>query len=59
VILHTEVGDAFQGQGVPSTMVRRMLDAVRTDGDPEITVLCPFLAAWLRRHPDYQELVHG
>lgn len=53
------VDEAFEGHGVGSVMVRRMLDAIREDGDLEITVLCPFVAAWLRRHPHDQELVHG
>ena len=55
-ILHTEVDDAFEGQGVGSTMVRQMLDLIRADGELKVTVLCPFVNAWLRRHPDYREL---
>ena len=56
MILHTEVDDAYEGQGVGSAMVRQMLDRLRADGDLKVTVLCPFVNAWLRRHPDYQEL---
>src|SRR5256885_10519468 len=55
-ILHTEVDDAFEGQGVGSAMVRQMLDLIRADGELKVTVLCPFVNAWLRRHPDYREL---
>jgi uncharacterized protein len=57
LILHTEVDDAYEGQGVGSAMVRQMLDRIRADGELELTVLCPFVNAWLRRHPDYQELI--
>jgi predicted GNAT family acetyltransferase len=55
-ILHTEVDDAYEGQGVGSTMVQQMLDLIRADGELKLTVLCPFVNAWLRRHPDYQDL---
>lgn len=56
MIMHTEVDDAYEGQGVGSAMVRQMLDLIRADGELKVTVLCPFVNAWLRRHPDYQEL---
>ena len=56
MILHTEVDDAYEGRGVGSAMVRQMLDRIRADGDLKVTVLCPFVNAWLRKHPDYQEL---
>jgi uncharacterized protein len=56
MIMHTEVDDAFEGQGVGSAMVRQLLDRIRADGELKVTVLCPFVNAWLRRHPDYQEL---
>jgi uncharacterized protein len=56
MIMHTEVDDAFEGQGVGSAMVRQVLDLIRADGELKVTVLCPFVNAWLRRHPDYQEL---
>jgi predicted GNAT family acetyltransferase len=33
------------------------LDDVRAKGTHRVTVLCPFISAWLKRHPDYQDLV--
>jgi uncharacterized protein len=56
VILHTEVDDAFEGQGVGSALARQMLDLIRADGELKVTVLCPFVNGWLRRHPEYQDL---
>jgi predicted GNAT family acetyltransferase len=56
LIMHTEVDDAYEGQGIGSAMVRQMLDQLRAEGGLKVTVLCPFVNAWLRRHPDYQEL---
>ena len=31
-------------------------DAIRR-GDRRIKVVCPFIKAWIERHPDYQELL--
>jgi predicted GNAT family acetyltransferase len=56
MILHTEVDDAFEGQGVGSSMTQQVLDLIRADGELKVTVLCPFVNAWVRRHPDYQDL---
>jgi len=56
MILHTEVDDVYEGQGIGSAMVRQMLDLIRADGELKVTVLCPFVNAWLRKHPDYQDL---
>ena len=55
-ILHTEVDDAFEGQGVGSSMVRQLLDRLRDDESLKVSVTCPFVNAWIRRHPEYQEL---
>ncbi|HET7067084.1 MAG TPA: GNAT family N-acetyltransferase [Nocardioides sp.] len=56
LILHAEVDDAFEGKGVASSMTRQVLDRIREDKGLKVTVLCPFVNAWLRRHPDYQDL---
>lgn len=54
---HTEVDDAFEGHGVGSALARGALDAVRADGGLRVRPLCPFIKAWLDRHPDYQDLL--
>jgi predicted GNAT family acetyltransferase len=55
-VVHTEVDDAFEGHGVGSALVRQMLDQLRERTDVTVATSCPFVRAWLRRHPDYQEL---
>ena len=55
-MVHTEVGDEWEGQGLGSTLVRGALDDVRERG-LKIRPLCPFVAAYLRRHPEYEDLV--
>jgi len=54
---HTEVDDAFEGHGVGSALARGALDAVRADGTRKVLPRCPFIRAWIERHPDYQDLV--
>ena len=53
---HTVVEDAFGGRGVGSALARAALDDLRARG-LRVRPLCPFVAGWIRRHPDYLELV--
>ncbi|SHG08111.1 GNAT family N-acetyltransferase [Streptoalloteichus hindustanus] len=53
---HVEVGEEFAGSGVASTITRHALDAARAAGRA-VRPLCPFVAAWIGRHPDYLDLV--
>jgi uncharacterized protein len=56
IFTHTEVFDAFEGQGVGSALASGALDAVDA-GDGRIVALCPFIAAYIGRHPEYEALV--
>ena len=57
VFTHTEVDDAYEGQGVGSTLVRAALDDVRADGRRKVVARCPFIKGWIDRHPAYQDLL--
>ena len=57
VFTHTEVDDAYEGHGVGGTLARGALDQVRAAGEHDVVAMCPFIAAWIERHPDYQDLV--
>ena len=57
VFTHTEVDDAFEGRGVGGALARGALDDVRSRGEHDVVALCPFIAAWIERHPDYQDLL--
>lgn len=59
VFTHTEVDPAFEGRGVGSALVTSALDQVRAEGVRKVLPLCPFVKAWLGRHPDYLDLVDG
>jgi uncharacterized protein len=56
VLIHTEVDEAVEGTGVGSQLVRGALDDLRDRG-LRLVPLCPFVAAYLRRHPEYADLV--
>jgi predicted GNAT family acetyltransferase len=55
VFLHTETDPEFEGRGIGSRLVRGALDDVRARG-LRVTAKCPFVSAWLRRHPEYADL---
>jgi predicted GNAT family acetyltransferase len=57
VFTHTEVDDAFEGQGVGSALARGALDAVRAEGGHRVVPQCSFIRGWIDKHPDYQDLV--
>ena len=58
VFTHTEVDDAFEGEGVGSSLVRGALDDVRGSGQ-KVQPLCPFVKGYIEKHPEYQDLVTG
>jgi hypothetical protein len=59
VFTHTEVDDAYEGQGVGSALARGLLDDVRKEGNRKVVPLCPFIKSWIENHPEYQDLVYG
>jgi predicted GNAT family acetyltransferase len=54
--VHTEVDDAYEGQGLGSKLVDFALADVR-GRDLDVLPFCPFVNAYIRRHPEYTELV--
>jgi predicted GNAT family acetyltransferase len=56
VFTHTEVPPEFEGQGIAGKIAKVALDTARADG-LKVQPLCPFVAAYIRRHPEYQDLV--
>ena len=56
VIPHTEVPAALNGHGYGSQLVRGALDLIRARG-LKVRPLCPFVAAFIRRHAEYRDLV--
>ena len=56
VFTHTEVSDEYEGQGVGSQLAREALDDARRRG-LRVVAWCPFISAWIKRHPGYADLL--
>jgi uncharacterized protein len=56
-LVHTEVEPRHEGEGVGSALVKGALDDIRAR-DLRLRPLCPFVAEYLRRHPEYDTLVY-
>lgn len=54
--VHTEVDDAYSGRGFGNRLVKHALDDVREAGG-RVVPLCPLFAAYIKRHPEYEDLV--
>lgn len=54
--LHTEVKDAYEGQGLGSRLARDAFEAMRERG-VAILPYCPFVKSYLVRHPELQDVV--
>ena len=55
-MVHTEVDPEFEGSGLGGTLVAGALDDVRAQGR-RVRPLCPFVAKYIARHPEYADLV--
>lgn len=56
VITHTETPRALRGHGIASDLVKGALGLIRADGR-KVIAGCSFVAVYLRRHPEYADMV--
>ena len=56
VLVHTEVEEEFEGQGIGSRLVAATLDDIRARG-LRMRPFCPFVKAYVERHPEYADLI--
>jgi hypothetical protein len=54
--IHTVVPEALAGRGIGSILATHVLDDARANGE-KVIPQCPFIAAYIRRHQQYQDLV--
>jgi predicted GNAT family acetyltransferase len=54
--IHTEVPDAQAGRGIGGKLVKGALDQVRAAG-LKVVPQCPFVRAYIEKHPDYADLL--
>ena len=56
VFTHTTIDPDYEGQGVGSALARSALDDARAK-QLAVVAQCPFIAAFLKRHSEYHDLV--
>jgi predicted GNAT family acetyltransferase len=57
-MVHTEIEPEWEGHGLGSVLAAGSLDDVRARG-LKVRPLCPFVAAYIERHPEYADLVQA
>jgi predicted GNAT family acetyltransferase len=55
-LLHTEVPEALRGRGIASMLAQTGLEYAR-DHQLKVDVVCPLVANYLSKHPEFQALV--
>jgi predicted GNAT family acetyltransferase len=54
--MHTEIDPGHEGQGLGSALARGALEDVRARG-LRVVARCPFIASYLKRHPEFLDLL--
>lgn len=55
VFHHTEIDDAYAGQGLAALLVQQALTDVRATGK-RVVPLCPYVAKYLREHTGFGDI---
>jgi len=56
VLAHTEVPHPLEGHGLAAKLARFALDFARVN-HLRVVSLCPYVSSFIRKHPEYQDLV--
>jgi predicted GNAT family acetyltransferase len=56
VLVHTEVPQPLEGHGLAAKLSRFALDFARAN-HLRVVPLCPYVSNFIRKHPEYQDLV--
>jgi predicted GNAT family acetyltransferase len=57
VLPHTVVPEAFAGRGVASALATTALTYARDHG-LKVKPICEFMAGYIKKHPEWHDLVH-
>lgn len=52
ILFHTGVAEKYGGQGLASVLVRAVVEDTIAAG-LHVVPVCPYVAAWLPKHPEY------
>ena len=56
VLMHTLVPEGFEGKGIAAALAKFVLEYAK-EKQLQIVVYCPYVNAYLKKHPEYQVLV--
>ena len=56
IFTHTGVPRSIGGQGVASKLIKTALDYAR-ENHLQVVALCSFVSVYMRRHPEYKDLL--
>jgi predicted GNAT family acetyltransferase len=57
ILPHTVVPPAFEGRGIASALAKTALGYAREHG-LKVLPLCPFMAGYIQKHPEWHDIVH-
>jgi len=55
-LIHTEVPEKMQGTGAGSSLLQSALQWAR-EHHVKVDVICPFATEYIKRHPEYSDLI--
>ncbi|TXN35299.1 N-acetyltransferase [Flagellimonas hymeniacidonis] len=55
-LTHTEVPRDYEGKGIGSELIKQALEYIKVR-DLTLIPLCPFVAMYIKRHPEWKTLV--
>ena len=55
-LTHTEVPKKLEGQGIGTDLVKQVLEDIEKK-ELRLVPLCPFVAMYIKRHPEWRKLV--
>ncbi len=55
-LMHTEVPEDAEGKGIASELVKFAFEQAKKQ-QRKVLVFCPYISAWLNRHPAYRAFV--
>lgn len=56
ILPHTVVPPSFEGKGIAGALARYAFGYARSEGLMVIPT-CPFMSAWVKKHPEQQDIV--
>ena len=58
VLRHTEGPAALSGRGIAAALTKYAMDSARERG-MDVVPKCAYAAAWIKRHPEYADLMRA